>query len=355
MKVSVVVPVYNSSKYLREAIDSVIAQDFTDREMLIINEYGSDDGSAEIITEYEKRDERIRLVQNEKKLGLAESLNLGIRLSKGEYVARLDADDLAVKTRFSKQVEFLDGNLHIGVCGSWQHHFGAEEWIHKPPEESELCRAYLLFWCHLCHSTVMIRKTVITENNLFYDGRYLAEDFELWSRAVAVVKFANIPEVLGLYRHSSQNITDAKRQALGEESGHIVASALKRFLKIDLPETNLLNAWENIYARARFQGKRKEMLKRLEFILRGIWAANRQERFYDDKALLLVIQAKWRWAKYGVSWQEAVEEETSIDLIFSKRYHGAFYIGIKLFLANNPTFIGRCRKIFRFVCGLFGG
>jgi len=337
MKVSVVLPVFNGTRYLSEAIESVLAQDFTDWELLIINDFGSDDGSAEIARQYEAKDSRIKLIQNDERLGLAESLNLGIRIAQGEYVARLDADDIALPARFNKQVDFLDKNQHIGICGSWQHHFGTETWVHKPPISPELCRAYLLFFCHLCHSTLMFRKSIFVDNELYFDSNFHAEDFELWSRAVAVTDIANIPEVLGKYRHTASNITNTKRQKLGEESSRIIVDAAKRNLSIVLYDNDyaLLNSWERV---------RKNKLPQLELLLRRIWQANESKMFYEPNALLEVLYAKWRHDKSGISWQEPVPI-MPLDQIFTESYKGALIYNIKRFFKNNPTLIGKCKKI----------
>ena len=117
-KVTVLLPVYNSEKYIKESIDSIIAQSFTDWDMLILNEYGSSEKCTDIVKEYEKKDSRIRVIQNAKRLGLAESLNLGMREATGEYIARMDADDISRKDRFQKEVEFLDSHMNVAVVGS---------------------------------------------------------------------------------------------------------------------------------------------------------------------------------------------------------------------------------------------
>ena len=102
-KVTVLLPVYNSEKYIRESIDSIIAQSFKDWDMLILNEYGSSEKCTEIVKEYEKKDARIRVIQNDKRLGLAESLNLGMREANGEYIARWMRMIYQEKTDFKKR------------------------------------------------------------------------------------------------------------------------------------------------------------------------------------------------------------------------------------------------------------
>ena len=122
-KVTVLMPVYNCEKYLRESIESILNQTFKDFEFLIIND-GSSDKSAEIVESY--NDNRINFVQNEKNIGLAASLNRGLDIAKGEYIARMDADDISLPERLEKQVRFMETNPQIGICGQldknlWRH------------------------------------------------------------------------------------------------------------------------------------------------------------------------------------------------------------------------------------------
>ena len=113
--VSVVMPVYNGEKYLRESIDSILNQTYTDYEFIIVND-GSNDKTEEIILSY--NDNRIRYIKNEKNLQIVKSLNRGIELAKGRYIARMDADDISLPRRFEKQITFMENNLEIGVCGT---------------------------------------------------------------------------------------------------------------------------------------------------------------------------------------------------------------------------------------------
>ena len=294
--VSLVIPVYNSQKYLEECIRSILMQTYSDWEALFINEFGSDDGSREIILNYAKKDKRIKLIQNDSKLGLAQSLNKGFQIAKGNYIARLDADDIAYPARLERQVEFMEQNPNIGVCGTYQRHFGkGVDWIHKPPITVENCRANLLFGCDICHSTLMIRKEIFLSHNLFYDNKFLAEDFELWSRAVTVTDFINIPEVLGAYRLGEDNITNAKKEQLNIESGDIVANSLKRNLQMEISpeEKYYFQGWENPFET--LEGKqRKKELKKFEHLLKEIIAQNEKVKFYDEIALLNAIASKWK-------------------------------------------------------------
>lgn len=114
-------PVYNAQEYIREAIDSILNQTFSDFEFIIIND-GSTDNSVEIIKNY--NDPRIVLVDNTENKGLVSVLNQGLQLAQGEYIARMDADDISLPNRFMEQVNYLDKHPQVGILGAWFHIFG---------------------------------------------------------------------------------------------------------------------------------------------------------------------------------------------------------------------------------------
>lgn len=350
-EVSVIMPVYNSKSHLREAINSILKQTYKDWEMLVINEYDSNDGSSDIVLEYTKKDERIILIQNESKLGLAESLNKGIKLAQGKYIARMDADDLSHPSRLEKQVKLMNINPNIGICGTYQHHFGPDiNWIHKPPITVEECRANLLFDCDLCHSTLMLRKDVLIKNDLFYDSNYLAEDFELWTRAVSVTDIINIPEVLGKYRWGDDNITATKKSKLSLENAVIVANSLKRNLEIDIPKDKyiLLEGWRNPFKEEKDKVLRRQMYRDFEELLADIYYQNKRIKFYDEYALLNIIAAKWRNVRY-LEPRNVKRNINSYEEIFNKFYIPNFKMICKQYLSNYPTWKSRFYKLLKVI------
>lgn len=349
--VTVVMPVYNSKEYLAEAIESILHQTFTDWELLIVNEYGSKDGSVEIIDEYKKREKRIRLVQNQEKLGLAESLNKGIRMAQGNYIARMDADDLSHPTRLEKQVQYLEMHPEIGLCGTYQHHFGAHiNWIHKPPILPEACKANLMFDCDLCHSTVMFRKEVFLQHKLFYNSKYLAEDFELWTRAVREVKFANIPEVLGEYRWDGGNISVQKKEKLAKENAVIVANALKRNLGIVVPKEEycLLEGWGNPFLKEKDKACRRNMYQKFQQLLMEIYHCNQQQKFYQEDALLSILASKWRYVRY-MEPRNIQRTIKSIDEIFDSSYRPDYRMMWRAYCERRTGWRDDIRKIWNYL------
>lgn len=198
-------PVYNGERYLREAMESILEQAFTDFEFLIIND-GSTDNSVAIIQSY--INPRIRLVHNDGNLGLAVSLNKGLELAQGEYIARMDADDVSRPERLKRQVSFMDANPRVGVCGSWVKFFPkANNYVWKLPERSEEIRCWQFHTVGVAHPSVMMRRRLFAEHKLLYDPQYrYAQDYELWGRAIRYMDFANIQKVLLDYRISPEQI-----------------------------------------------------------------------------------------------------------------------------------------------------
>ena len=294
--ITVLMPTFNSEKYVADTIWSVLNQTFGDFEFLIVNEFGSNDDTIQIIKMFD--DLRIRVIQNTERLGLAESLNLGIREARGKYIARIDADDLCDKERFKLQVEFLDNNEEYGVCGSWQHHFGIDtDYIHKVPVAHEDLKAQFVYNCELCHSTLMLRRDYFINNNLFFNKNAAAEDYELWTRAIYKFKFANIPRVLGEYRIGEDNITAKKMERLSQESAELAVKNIKEHLNVDVPKEHekYMTGWVNEFDNISDKNKYKEVLNTEKRILKEMWNSNNKMNSYNPESLLKVIARRWFW------------------------------------------------------------
>ena len=290
MKISVVMPVYNGEEHLAESIDSILSQTYGDFEFLILNEFGSSQEATNILREYERKDLRIRLIQNETKLGLAESLNKGFRLAEGEYIARMDADDRSASTRFEKEAAYLDAHPEISVCGSWQEHFGRYTDFHRPAEEDDDLRAALLFKCDVCHSTVMLRKSDFLDNNLFYDPNIAAEDYDLWLRAVFEygLRFHTIQEVLGYYRLSEESISEAKLERLQREGIQTAKRQLGRLgIHVSRNDEILLATW-NMTA----FGGNDNLLRREDRLFASVMKSNKRYGYFKEESLCRAIEMR---------------------------------------------------------------
>lgn len=203
---SVLMPVYNASAFLQDAIQSVLDQTFEDFEFIIIND-GSVDDSECIIQRFQ--DERIRYIRNDVNIKLIKTLNYGFSLARGKYVARIDADDICKTDRFEKQLAFLESHPEIGVLGSYasiidEHSQEIGECVY--PKEHAVIALDLVRYNPMVHPTIMLRASLVKEEAILFDEHFVhAEDYELWTRLITKTKFANLTEKLILYRkHSAQ-------------------------------------------------------------------------------------------------------------------------------------------------------
>ncbi|MGQ4280841.1 glycosyltransferase [Bacillus thuringiensis] len=202
---------YNTSeKYLRESIESILDQSFTDFEFIIIDDCSTNNGKS-ILESF--NDDRIKVIFNEKNLGLAASLNKALQISKGEFVARMDSDDISLETRLEKQYKYLKSNSSVGLVASFAQKIGNDKgYIYSMVEEPEKMNVPMFFGNVICHPSVMFRKEVITNNHLKYNEEFkTGQDYELWSRLLKTEKVAIIPEVLLSYRIHNNQISNEKK------------------------------------------------------------------------------------------------------------------------------------------------
>ncbi|MFC1646046.1 glycosyltransferase family 2 protein [Candidatus Omnitrophota bacterium] len=202
-KVSVVMPVLNGLPYLKDSIKSILTQTFTDFELVIVNDV-STDGSTELLHEYAKKDKRIRVLQNEKNMGIVFALNRGLNESIGEYIVRMDSDDIAVKNRIEKQVAVMENDPSVAVLGA------AVSYIDSLGRELNVIRYCALgngnlTRCPLLHPTVIIRKSHLERYGLCYREKYYyAQDYFLWLEIGKVGKISAINDVVLQYRITKQ-------------------------------------------------------------------------------------------------------------------------------------------------------
>lgn len=208
-KVSVLMPVYRTKEeYLREAIESILNQTFSDFEFLILDDCPKD-SRENIIKSYQ--DKRIKYAKNEKNLGITPSRNKLISMAKGEYLAIFDHDDISLPQRLEKQVAYLDANPEVGVVGSWVKEFPKNKELYYLPNNDDI-KLSLVKHCAIPHSASMIRKSVLVSNHITYEETFTpSEDYGLWCRLLAVTKFHNLQEVLFHYRKHESN-TSKKQQ-----------------------------------------------------------------------------------------------------------------------------------------------
>lgn len=224
--VSVCVPVYNAAAHLGECIDSILAQTYTDFELLIVDD-GSTDDSRDVVRAY--ADPRIRLLENAH--DYIGSLNLLLREARGRYVARMDADDLMLPDRLQVQVDYMEAHPEVDILGGGMTYFGDAQGTALPqPGERPLTFSLFMRGCALMHPTVMMRRASLEAHGLRYEQEYVyAEDYRLWVMALeAGLRLVNLDRPLIKYRVSPAQVS-AVHKAAQDEAGRRVKEEIVRW------------------------------------------------------------------------------------------------------------------------------
>lgn len=211
-KISVIMAVYNTEKYLDESVNSILNQTFKDFEFIIIND-DSTDSSFDILQRYQKKDKRITLINNKKNIGPAGSRNIGIKMAKGKYIAILDSDDIALKNRLRIQFIYFEKNTGIFLVGGGAikvNEKGEEMTLYKPiTMEEKMKKTFIQNRCPIHNATIMFRN----EEIWFYREKFrYAHDYDFFLNLLSKEKkIINIPNFLIKYRVHSQSITISKK------------------------------------------------------------------------------------------------------------------------------------------------
>lgn len=300
-EISVIIPTYKSELYILDAVWSVLNQTFQDFEIVLVNEAESDDHTIELVQLFSDR--RIRVIQNKKRLGLAESLNIGICAARGKYIARMDADDLCKIDRFQLQWDYLEKHADVDVLGSAIEVVskGEKTKLSFPQLHSTIC-AHLLFHLVIAHSTVMFRKSAFLKYDLHYNSEAFGEDYELWTRAMEYLTFHNLKNKLVEYRLHSSNITVQKKYDLSCETSKIMTKMLKRDFEIVVPKEYMKywNSWVNYYEKCDENTYDKVMDIERNLLL-CIWKRNSVLHKYDSESLKSALMYRWDWVNGIIS------------------------------------------------------
>lgn len=228
-KISVVMSVYNGERFLQAAVDSILQQTYSDFEFIIIDDHSSD-ATEQILNGFS--DQRIVRIKNDHNLGQTRSLNIGIRAARGEYIARMDADDISLEERFAAQVQALDSQPDLGVLGGWVQPISSTGAMVSPAYQYDADPIYLHWMLHfytlLPHPAVMARKSVLFEAGLYDETLHHAQDFDLWSRVSAISRVSNLQQVILLYRLHEKNMSKAFSENQKQEAYRTIQNALAR-------------------------------------------------------------------------------------------------------------------------------
>jgi hypothetical protein len=216
-RVTVLLAVHNGARFVGDAVESILAQTFTDFELLVVDD-ASTDASGAIVASFD--DPRIRIVRNDINLGLTRSLNRGLAYARGALIARQDADDLSEPERLAKQVAYLNAEGDVALVGTWYRKIdeaGKSLGNRQLPTGDARIAWALLFYCPFVHSSVTFRRPIVLDEQHGYDERFAyAQDYELWSRLARCHRVANVPEYLVSYRVTTTSMTATIGDASGE-------------------------------------------------------------------------------------------------------------------------------------------
>ncbi len=321
--ITVILPVHNGAQYLREAIDSILAQTYDNFELLIINDHSTDE-TVTIVTGY--TDHRIRLINARERLKLAGALNLGMREARGEFLARMDADDIAQPKRLLIQKEFLENHAGIGLCGTWVLLFPkAFQKIERYPTNEEEVHAFSLFHSPFAHPTVMMRRSWFALHNLWYDVNfYPTEDFDLWSRALEHFPGANIAEALLHYRIHQNSLTRADWSAMDEQAAAITRRGLAALgLEADMSHARKHRTIAMVHTE-----KTSQALVEARAWLARIIRSNSQKNVYPQRALTKVTEDLW----FRLCMRYAGREPSAPVYFLRHRFHSSPALLSKRFL-----------------------
>ena len=301
-RVSVVLCVYNQADYLPEAMGSILGQTLTDLELIVVDD-GSTDSSPEVVRGF--TDPRVRYVRNERNLGHAGSLNRGVALARGRYLAIMDSDDISLPERLARQVDFLDAHPDVAMCGSWVETFGARMELRRFPTEPAVLAASLLLSCPFSMPTVMLRREAMLPEG--FDPRGLAFDYAYWVEVANRAPVANLPEVLLKYRLHAGQVTVTRRAAQLAGTRLVLRRQLEGLLG-EVSEAEL-DALMYVFVNEVSDEPPTAAIGSLFARLRH---ANRQRRRYDPALLDALLAEKWAHIvtvhepAVGVMWRQAV-------------------------------------------------
>lgn len=335
--VSWLMSVYNAEKFIMRAIDSILNQTYQHFEVIIIIEYGCADATRDICELYAAKDKRIKVFHNSERLGIPRSLNRGLQLCGGRYIARMDADDYAYPTRLEKQVAHMEMYPDIGVLGAWinmAYEDGTAE-IYKFPTDSRDIRAELLFNCAFAHPVLMLRTNLFRQNNWVYPD-VEAEDYALWCEIMSKTRLEALPEVLLDYYNHNQSASSRRVERVCACYEAISKKTLHDELGVDT------TVYPNYYFGGRYVRTRNEInedyddfLFRGAALLREIEKANRRTENFDVYSLSNALWRSWHITKsmvglsaLTIGYDAAINDSLVSDIEM-----------VKSFFNGNPTVV----------------
>lgn len=321
--ISVIMPVFNAQEFVLEAAKSILDQTHAHLELIIVDD-GCTDTTLEKISSL--ADERIIILKNDSNSGLAASLNRAIKECRGEYIARMDADDISSRDRFQTQLDFFNQRPEISVVGTGMQYFNYSSFRNFFPEEHEECKGKLLFNVCFGHPSVMFRKTVFDSSDNFYEPslRQYSEDYELWVRLVDKFQFANIPLVKLKYRTFPPAIKDNAENKRRDNSAMVRQQMLnKAGIHPTVAESGLHKVLSDLTV-----GINADTFRKVLAWAEKIHTTNNNSRYFDQSALSKILGEQVYVLLYN-NPQISVKLREMRNFSFFRNYKVPFYLYMK--------------------------
>ncbi len=309
--VSVIMPVYNADEHLREAIESILNQSYGNIEIIVVNDGSKDNGYTDsIIREYKSM---VQYFYKENG-GIADALNYAISKVNGDYIARMDQDDISLPDRIEKQVKFMETNTDVAVCGTrfYMLKDGGIENAEDYPISTEAISIALLFGNVLCHPSIMFRASAI-KGKWRYSKDSIAEDYDLWLRMMHEEKMTNLPEKLLLYRIADTHYTALRSNKITSFSTNIIRKALKNKwgIEADKYRDEIVNINEF--------DERKTFVEKLNY-LQSIYGLLKE--IYERNLVCNIVKEETAKGELNRQWKKVMNKLGFSTILFE-------YIGIE--------------------------
>lgn len=284
---SVLMPVYNVQDYVAEAIESMLNQTFSDFELIVLDDC-STDHTAEVVKSFV--DPRIIYHRNEINTGLANNLNTGLKMANGEFIARMDGDDISLPERLQTQIDFLNTHPDVDLCSCGMQMFGADNQVWVRDFDPEQVKITMIFYSAVLHASSVFRRASFEKYNLKYNQEaFPAEDYDLWSRAIFYCKMVNLPDVMYMYRmHHAQVTSTDKRSAVKCREIQL------KYLQNALPDLKLSDGVDFV---DRFVSGEMRTIHDAGFfkiLYQHMLKANKNSLFFDQNKLYLTLRKRYQ-------------------------------------------------------------
>jgi len=330
IEISVLLAVYNGELYIKEAIDSILSQTFSNFEFIIVND-GSTDSTVKIIKGY--KDSRIVYIDNATNKGLIYSLNRGLSSCRGKYVARMDGDDIALPKRLQIQYDYMQLHPEVGICGgNVKTYFNdnRKNFVIRFPETDKQIRAFSFFQSPFNHPSVIIRKEILLQNNLQYREEFLhSEDYALWIELLRYTQGHNLSDILLHYRIHNESIT----AVTSKDKTHKTPVLIQQMY---LEQNNIIISLDDIVLLSLFVNRdrkfdiNEENQKKIEIILKSFFSQLYQSKKEYFSLVLDYVSSACFWRFYKAK-----------KLPYESYLRKMMWRGFYAFVKKVPTYFNR--------------